>query len=174
MIGCVPSNLCSLWFFSIHFSYLQIQHSLLFTLHGTTSLLFFTEEIEIIRGERPGKPSPDLLMSHVCRSYLPLPQWHMEMSLFLLQAGTSTWNLASSSCLQVRYSSNFFLIFYNNIQHTFPVKSQIVSILGFMGLMCSKETLFIKVGRHLIRLATIAYPFLSLINSPDWLEFTPQ
>lgn len=64
-----------------------------------------------------------------------------------LQAGTSTWNLASSSCLQVHYFSNSFLMFYNKIQHTFPVKSQIVSILGFMGLMFFQRN-FIYKGRQ--------------------------
>lgn len=139
-----------------------------------TSLLFFMEEIEIIRGERPGKPSPALLMSRVCISYLPLPQWHIENVPVPPSGCTSTWNLASSSCLQVHYSSNFFLIFYNKIQHTFPVKSQIVSILGFMGLMFFQRN-FICKGRQTSDEAGNSSLSIPVINKFSRLtEFTPQ
>ena len=98
-----------------------------------TSLLFSRKKIEIIRRGQLGKPSPDLLVSH-CLYILPAftlvtqgkyPCWclHLEPRFQPL------------SCLQVHCSSNFLLICYSKGQHTFPAKGQIVSILGFMGLM---------------------------------------
>lgn len=160
---CPSSFPHSFWFYWIHFSYLQIQHTLPSTLLMDDFAASFTEKIEIIKRAQLDKPPPYLILHSLFLS-LNITLWRNycffallclystdkgKMSLLLLKTSVSTCDLDAFLCrvFKSAVSPIFPLSLLSGVSRTFFCErlDSIFSLCGPYGIChCFSMKIYFK------------------------------